>query len=147
MEGWHHRIGMAKPLGFGSATVRITGLALLDIKTRYGLLGQDGWVDRLAQKDSWIQSFKNALAERYGQSFETLPNVADLRALLAETPPLPVHYPRVDVRASVEGKNFEWFMGNKRAGRDAGPRLTLPTTGDEEQGLPLMDKYGRIRNR
>ncbi len=145
MEGWRHRIGLGKPLGFGSATVTVTGLEVLDPKARYGA-GEAGWVDGTSQKEEWLQAFKTAMAERYGaSSFEELPNVRDLRALLAESPDLPVHYPRTDAEPLAEGKNYEWFMGNKRAGRDAGPRLTLRLAEEDVEGLPLLDKYGRIQ--
>ncbi|MCI0396950.1 MAG: TIGR03986 family CRISPR-associated RAMP protein [Chloroflexi bacterium] len=146
LEGWHHRFGMARPLGFGSVTVQVTELRLLDVLARY-TLGQPGWIPAMKQKGALVDGFKKAMTERYGEKFEQLQNVADLRSLLAESPSQPVHYPRVDSRPSAEGKNFEWFMGNKRAGRDAGPRLTLAPSGQEDHGLPLLDRYGRIRRR
>lgn len=143
MEGWQHRIGLGKPLGFGSVIIKVTGITLLDPQVRYGT-GEAGWVDALASKDSWVAGFKTAMAERYGVPFDELTNIRDLRALLAESPDLPVHYPRTDEEPSPEGRNFEWFMGNNRAGRDAGPRLTLRPADTDTEGLPLLDKYGRV---
>lgn len=144
LEGWHHRIGLGKPLGFGSATVRVTELRTLNPRARYAV-GATGWDDSISSKESWITTFKTAMQERYGAPFHDLVNICDLRALLATTPPLPVHYPRTDQEPAPEGKNFEWFMGNNRAGRNAGPRLTLRLAEEDTEGLPLLDKSGQVR--
>ncbi len=141
MEGWHHRLGYAKPLGFGSATIKIERLELMNPATRYADLA-GGWEDTLDKKKAWIDQFKEAMAARYGRRFKDLANVRDMRALLAKTPPLPVHYPRSSREPNPEGKNFEWFVGNKRSGRNAGPRLALPLAEDDLKGLPLIDKFG-----
>mgnify|MGYP001118585168 CR=1 FL=1 len=144
----YHRLGFAKPLGFGSVKLEVTALRLMDPVTRYESLEADGgWRDVQVQKMIWIDDFRQAMETLYGRPFAALPNVSDLLALLGEPPPdLPIHYPRVDQQSSPEGKNFEWFMGNKRSGRDAGPRLALPLADEDTEGLPLLDKYGRVRN-
>ena len=143
MEGWHHRFGLAKPLGFGSAVVTVTDLEVLDTEARY-TADEAGWIPSMSHKGNWVTAFKNAMVERYGAPFDELSNIQDLRALLAKSPDLPVHYPRTDEEPLPEGKNFEWFMGNKRAGRHAGPRYALRSAPDAEQGLPLLDKFGRV---
>jgi CRISPR-associated protein (TIGR03986 family) len=142
LEGWHHRLGMAKPLGFGSATVEVTELETIDLETRYTSLDA-GWETRLEEREGYIQAFKAAMEERYGKPFEKLDNVRDIQALLAASPDLPVHYPRSSRIPDPEGKNFEWFMGNKRGGRNAGPRIELPLAEDDTEGLPLIDKRGQ----
>ncbi|NOZ71028.1 MAG: TIGR03986 family CRISPR-associated RAMP protein [Chloroflexi bacterium] len=143
MEGWHHRLGYAKPLGFGSAVIQIESLQVLAPDARYASLQANaGWQDALAQKEAWVKAFKEAMRERYGAAFEDLPNVRDMRTLLAETAPLPVHYPRSSQKPNPEGKNFEWFVGNKRSGRNAGPRLVLPLAEDDTKGFPLITKDG-----
>lgn len=143
MEGWHHRIGFGKPLGFGSVRTEITSLKMIDQQARYGtLLGDEGSSERMADKDKWVRAFKQAMAERFGADFDKLPNVRDLRALLASTPSRPVHYPRSARKPQPEGKNYEWFVGNKRSGRNAGPRLVLRLADEDTQGLPLLDRFG-----
>ena len=142
MEGWHHRIGMGKPLGFGSATVEIVKLQTLNPGARYRSLDA-GWDDALGKRSQYVDAFQKAMAARYGSDFDDLDNIRDLHALLAESPDLPVHYPRPTVESHPEGRNYEWFVGNKRSGRDAGPRLTLPLAEDDDVGLPLIDKYGK----
>lgn len=142
MEGWHHRIGYAKPLGFGSATVEVTHLDILDPAIHYSSFSaQEGWREQ-SDWSRWVQAFKQAMKDQYSAPFEQLDNVRDLQALLAETPPLPIHYPRSSETPNPDGKNFEWFVGNKRSGRNAGPRLALDLAVEDTEGLPLLDRFG-----
>lgn len=142
MEGWHHRIGFGKPLGFGSATIQVTHIEMLDTEARYDGLSSKETVEMTAAKSIWVEAFRQAMRKRFGKDFSELTNVRELRALLAETPGLPVHYPRAGREPQPEGKNYEWFVGNKRSGRDAGPRLVLALADEDRVGLPLIDKYG-----
>jgi len=146
LEGWHHRIGYAKPLGFGSARIEVLSVSILNPEVRYASLSDtaDGWIDRTDQIDVWIDDFKRAMAARYGARFDKLANIRDLEALLADTPPLPVHYPRPTPQPQVQGKQYEWFVGNKRGGQNPGPRLALPLADDDQAGLPLIDKDGNV---
>lgn len=51
---------------------------------------------------------------------------------------LPVHYPCASVAPPAEGKNYEWFVGNDRTGRDtAGPAVALNSIADLT-GLPII---------
>lgn len=149
LEGWHHRLGLAKPLGFGSATIQVTKVVVLNATARYQspLDCADGWEDRAEDVQGWIGTFKQAMEARFGTAFDQLDNVRDMKALLAKSPTLPVHYPRPTKQPQTEGKQYEWFVGNKRGGRDAGPRLSLPLAEADTEGLPLIDKDGRIVER
>ncbi|HPN34209.1 MAG TPA: TIGR03986 family CRISPR-associated RAMP protein [bacterium] len=143
MEGWHHRIGFGKPLGFGSATIQILNIAVLDLEKHYQGLGLNYEMEEKTDKKSlWISIFKKAMQDRFGKDFEKLAAIRDLRSMLADSPSLPIHYPRSWLEPQPEGKNFEWFVGNKRSGKDAGPRLVLPLADEDNVGLPLIDKYG-----
>jgi CRISPR-associated protein (TIGR03986 family) len=146
LEGWHHRIGYAKPLGFGSARIEVLSVSILNPEVRYASLSDtaDGWIDRTDQIDVWIDNFKRAMAARYGAAFDQLANIRDLKALLADTPPLPVHYPRPTRQPQAQGKQYEWFVGNKRGGQSPGPRLALSLADDDQTGLPLIDKDGNV---
>ena len=141
----YHRLGFAKPLGFGSITIRVKdkGVTVIDARRRYTSLRDPGvvMIER-ARWERWIQEFKDALVEAYmGTGFEQLPNVQDLRAILGEPPnALPVHYPRSSREPNVEGKNFEWFVGNKKRGRGHALRLAP----EDREGLPLIDEDGNI---
>jgi CRISPR-associated protein (TIGR03986 family) len=143
LEEWHHRIGLGKPLGFGSVRIEIKKVRILDVMTRYGSLSPaNAWSDRTDRVPSWIQVFKQGMQGRYGVPFDHLVNVRDLKALLAESPALPVHYPRSTREPHADGKNYEWFVGNKRSGRNAGPRLVLVRADEDNKGLPLINRFG-----
>lgn len=141
-EGYH-RLGFAKPLGFGSARLEVTDLDLMSPMSRYtGLEPDGGWQDARTRKEEWVTLFQETMAALHGAPFEELENVRDLKALLGEPPELPVHYPRVDREPSAEGKNFEWFVGNKRT---HGPRIALSLADEDAEGLPLVDRKGTVR--
>jgi len=140
LEGWHHRLGFAKPLGFGSLTIAVQEFELLDPKARYEDF-MPGWKPVLSEKFWYVEQFKVAMKNRYGRDFNELDNIRDLEALLAESPDLPVHYPRSSRKPQPDGKNYEWFMGNKRKGA---PRLTLPLAPKDNEGFPLIDKSGEL---
>lgn len=142
-QQFHHRLGYAKPLGFGSVRVNVVGLEIIDMAARYVSLEEDGQQDVLSRLGYWVDIYRESMSILYKQSFVDLPNIKDLLILAGDPPELPIHYPRTEVKPSVEGKNFEWFVGNKRSGRSAGPRLALPLAEDDTEGFPLLDKYGR----
>lgn len=138
----YHRLGYAKPLGWGSVRVDILKIELDRVDQRYGPMDAATPEPATERLNEWVGRFRTALGAMYGEAFEKLPNIADLMALVTAPPDLPVHYPRTTREPSLEGKNFEWFMGNKRAGKDAGPRLSLPLAVDDMKGLPLLDSKG-----
>lgn len=144
MESWHHRLGLGKPLGFGSARIEVTKVQVLKPSTRYAMFSAEskGWEDQTAGMQGWVAEFKQAMQARYGTAFDQLTNVRDMQALLASSPSLPVHYPRPTLKPQAEGKQYEWFVGNKRSGQDAGPRLVLRLADEDSEGMPLIDKYG-----
>ncbi len=141
-----HRLGMARPLGFGSVKVKVESIVRFDPKTRYAIdWDKTGVVEITDRKDKIVDGFKSAMSELYSKPFDSLPPVLDLRALLSEDQPgLPVHYPRSTIKPTLDGKNFEWFMGNKRSGKDHGPRHGLPLATDDKKGFPLLDRLGKV---
>lgn len=144
-SGMHHRLGYAKPLGFGSVKVTIKQLQILNIDDRYNASLSTGWKNAFAQKGKLIEDFKDAMKEIYGPRFDDLANVKDLVALSSQPPDLPIHYPRPPHKErgrwvttpDPEGKNFEWFVGNKKR------KETLEIAASEHHGLPMMDRKGR----
>lgn len=151
MEGEQvHRLGMAKPLGFGSVRIRTTSVNTYDFSRRYQSLDADAGKAPLSaeQVDHLRDAFKTAMKNAYGNDFDQLPNIRDILALLSKPEQdLPIHYPRPTQQADKEGKNFEWFVGNNRSGKDAGPRLGLPVATEDRTGLPLIDRFGKIKQR
>jgi CRISPR-associated protein (TIGR03986 family) len=151
VEGCCHRLGYAKPLGFGSVRVHVSEVRLLDMATRYEDFDlAAGW--RQAQVDEmndWMRRFEGAMAACYGRPLRKLENIHDLFALLREpgsSLPQHIHYPRSRPRPDPEGKNFEWFVGNKGKSKKldrAGPNLVLEIAAEEKTGLPLIEKKER----
>jgi CRISPR-associated protein (TIGR03986 family) len=150
-----HRLGYAKPLGFGSVKVEVIEMEVLDLVSRYtALQPTDGsWKSVDAQKrGEWTTAFKQAMAQVYGKDFDDLDNIQDLRALLGEPPDdLLIHYPRSTSRFDPDHPQYEWFVGNKKRVEDQKqpeykrklPDPVVPDLASEdEQGLPLIDKDG-----
>jgi CRISPR-associated protein (TIGR03986 family) len=147
LDGCYHRLGYAKPLGFGSIGVEVcghddekkSGVFVLDPVARYTAIEETGIrrVDCCVWR-KWAELFKESLAQKYGpgKSFDELDNIQDLRAILSKAPHnLPVHYPRPSREVREEGANFEWFLGNKR-----GPKKALDFPGGK--ALPIIDRNG-----
>jgi CRISPR-associated protein (TIGR03986 family) len=139
----YHRLGYAKPLGFGSLNISVTELKYDDPVQRYGSKWQNGECTAEPEKiASWINCFQEAMRLCYEQPFQEQPHIKELRALLDEPKQdIPIHYPRSDVELPEEGKNFEWFMGNSR-NKEA--RFALKFAGDDES-LLLIDKAGNVK--
>jgi len=137
-DGMFHKLGMGKPLGFGSVKISIKKLEALHIKERYSSFKSNGW--KIINKDTytkWINLFKGTLKNRYGKDFGSLENIKDLRAILS-SPRLPVHYPRTSKEPQPDGKNFEWFMENKRYGK-----TPLKLADEDNKGFSLKFKHKR----
>lgn len=133
-----HRLGYAKPLGFGSVKVKIDELAVLSPEIRYSSLDNSGWKPVRNWQTEYVEKFQTMLTRYYKSSdFESLPNIQDIRAVLGEsTRDLPIHYPRTNRLPDPEGKNFEWFMGNNRyVGYALGPAT-------DDKGLSLVARDG-----
>lgn len=143
-EGWVHRLGFAKPLGFGSVKVSVGMVEVLNPRERYASLTTSGWykVERKLWQQQCLEKFKTAMQRRYNKTFDELKNVQDIRALLGAVPKLPVHYPRPPYnntpRPDPEGKQYEWFIGNERT-----KKLALKLAPDDKEGLPLLVKDGK----
>jgi len=144
MEGeQYHRLGFAKPLGFGSLRLSVSDVSVVNLAERYGIDEGTGTQSlSAASRRSLVEQFKTAMQRAYQEDFDDLPPIRELFTLLsAPDPDYPIHYPRTDSQPAPDGKNFEWFMGNTR-NKDA--RYTLEMPG-EEQGLPLIDRYGKVK--
>jgi CRISPR-associated protein (TIGR03986 family) len=145
-EGCLFRLGYAKPLGFGSVKLSVEQVELLDLSSRYNSLSVSGWHGAtLTERSNCLARFETAMQRCYGKPLREQPNITDLIALLTEpkpSQPRHIHYPRIDLRPDLDGKNFEWFVANKAKSKklqDAGPNLSLETPGTEK-GLPLLQK-------
>jgi len=159
-EECHLRLGYGKPLGFGSVMVNEVEMTTVDWATRYQFASltqppvnaqEDRAKSRRLQEEC-MAAFDGAMKAAYGRSVFDLPHMQDLYAILKEPDPQwpsRIHYPRpprprYNHAPDPEGKNFEWFVGNKSGGQGRGtkkgPFHALPAATQMGDGLPLIDK-------
>jgi CRISPR-associated protein (TIGR03986 family) len=133
-EGMYHKIGLAKPLGFGSVKLSIENISILDVRRRYSSFSNCGWKTmEKHKKNKFLDLFRGTMENKYGKPFKELDNIKDLTAILSEpSSNLPVHYPRTSETPDADGKNFEWFEKNKEYGKKA-----LDIAHEDTDGLPL----------
>ena len=105
-----HKLGLAKPLGFGSVKLGVKKIEILKPKERYGSITGNGWetVGDDKKKD-WINVFKAAMKEKYNKDFDKLKNIADLNAILSSSNYWCVPF----LRDTHPMAKFDWFMDNK----------------------------------
>ena len=145
-----HRLGYAKPLGFGSVKVNVKKVETINWKTRLASADPNaGWeMQDEGQQAELKQTFLNEMHTFYGSEFAGV--LADLQALLGTPPGLPVHYPRPTKRLNQDKHpQYEWFVGNnKRIEKKVRNKTGLPVpvpldlASDDKIGLPLIDKNG-----
>jgi CRISPR-associated protein (TIGR03986 family) len=131
-----HRIGYGKPLGFGAVKITANSIELIT-PARYGKISVPGLdlprntLGR-SQLEALKRLFRSAMEWRYGNTFDQLVNVRDLRALLAaKVPRLPVHYPVL--KDASKSESYHWFVLNRHPKKGAGVWLGLA---DGDEGLP-----------
>ncbi|MDB4948540.1 MAG: hypothetical protein JWM27_1189 [Gemmatimonadetes bacterium] len=139
--GWRHRLGYGKPLGLGSVQISVVDLAV-DDQDRYAAAAPSSeptMRDPRAHVEPLKECFRSAMKRRFGKEFESLPNVADLRAILSPaSPDLEISYP--NLREQPYPESFHWFVvnnGRKYRDRSAqGRGFWLPLAA-EDRGLPF----------
>lgn len=132
---WAHRLGYAKPLGFGSVNNTIVEVQLRDAASRYTSLSNDGtttWAQESENIQNAISYFKDMMKQVYDKEFLELETLCDLSTLLGpqdETLP-PIHYPRQEKIPNAKGEGFRWHTDkvNKKRG--------LQLAADDKKGLP-----------
>ena len=135
-DGMYHRLGYAKPLGFGSVKITVESVQIINWEERLqSMEPKAGW-QFLDDAQKHKQKFLDEMRALYGNEFNEV--LADLRALLGEPPELPIHYPRPTEQFDPDHPQFEWFVGNKRRSEP----VVLPLAKDDKAGLPLLDKKG-----
>jgi CRISPR-associated protein (TIGR03986 family) len=117
-DGIHHRVGGAKPLGFGS--VRIT---LKKVDLAAGQSKRETYRSLLSpipvranQTGHLIGRFHDAVKTLYGSDTSGFEEVSFIKAWLNAGrgfADLPIHYPRARRERDIAGENFKWFVRNK----------------------------------
>jgi CRISPR-associated protein (TIGR03986 family) len=145
--GHFHRLGGAKPLGFGSVFLEIQSLDLRDgqgwASWYQSLTGVATQGRRIQDKTdatfaTSVEAFKQAVQQAYGSGarFDDVRFIkAFLQAARGYSDGLPVHYPRRSPRPDREGENFKWFGENEKRER----RYSLGALDAPAPGLPRLD--------
>ncbi|ASS88147.1 CRISPR-associated RAMP family protein [Geobacillus lituanicus] len=120
-DGMVHRLGYAKPLGYGHVKIFIEHLYMEDICSRYANWSSSSVRDEKDKISFYIQKFKEEMEKAFAKPFENIIQVADLKAILTpKRERFPIHYPK----PNPEGKEFKWFVQNKAQHRKDLPDLT-----------------------
>ncbi len=145
-EGHYLRLGLGKPLGFGSVRLAIESLDLRDgralAEDYQSLLGRGQGGDRLSEVGSesfmeLVKTYQKAVLK--ADKASAFDQVLFIKAFLnaCRGGKIPVHYPRKSQHPTSESKVYEWFVENEKGGK--GPRLSLPSLTENERGLPYFD--------
>ena len=152
-EGYFHRLGGGKPLGFGSVRLALdwnkTDLREgHDWLAFYSTLDEGDNANRNAAQRC-IREFETEIAAAYGNG--DLNRVSFIAAFNHGARGFddgkPLHYPRAlqqgqerngTIPPHPEGKAFEWFVANERTGNQGGPKLALPDL-ENDEGLPILE--------
>jgi len=135
-ENSYHRLGSAKPLGFGSVRLKIKQMEM-----RNGESWQKYYQNFLSpekpvtETNQFIDTYKKEVTTAYKKPFDEVPFIKAFKvALRGFDNNLPVHYPRLSEAPNPKGESFKWFVENDRKN---GPHLALPAL-EKERGLPLL---------
>ena len=148
-EGFHHRLGGGKPLGFGSVRVE-ANLDSSDLRT--GQQWQEFYrslklieVPEFNSSDC-ISKYQTAVEEAYEIPFDSVSFIAAFcRSAKGFEDGIAIHYPwnpEKEGKPDPQGENFKWFTDNEQGDRWSLPSLisgeSLPiksrTTGKKSQG-------------
>ena len=145
-EALYHRLGMGKPLGFGSISARIRWdqSSLLNhnsVRQRY----EDP--DHTPEDIPTAEDSGTALVKRFVRAFrEAAPATYLSIVAAARGTSLPVHYPRLGTgpgEVEPQTETYQWFVENdKSAHKHALPLLT-PTPGVPVEDLPTVPRAPR----
>lgn len=159
-----HRLGFAKPLGFGSVRLDIDPDRTADLRTgqqwrtAYRSLDPDAdhpTDDPTTVLDQARQAFETALTTAYGRPAPESPHLAAFLAVSSGPSGAAVHYPRTrdtdtdpstPVPPDPDGNNYTWFTANEKntkEGIPVGHGLSLPVW--DNPSLPLHTHKERRR--
>ena len=142
-DGAFFRMGGGRPLGFGSASLRITGASLqLGVDLPQQLASAFATTPSVAASDAWRQTVQERIADfdaatksLYGDTPDHL--LAYDAATRGFETGLPVHYPRIGPDPDPDGENFRWFQANDQEEH----HYTLPSL-PNDKGLPYLHPNG-----
>jgi len=113
-EGFHHKLGMGKPLGLGSVKIEVLEWKAVDRMARYTLAGlrNDRYAATLRPVDAGFWKLRDEVLNN-GQVSREIDQA--LRALgdFAGAPPAEqIHTPTLADQADPETETYKWFVAN-----------------------------------
>lgn len=103
-EPLRHKLGLAKPLGFGTVKISCRSLTGSREGQRY-VSYEAGAEDKTAKIPAYVQTMQKSLQEAVGQDFHELKNVKKLRQMLAPG--------QAPARPGYPAEGFAWYARNK----------------------------------
>ena len=119
------RLGLGKPLGFGSLHLEIENAVIAEGSKWIEKIGTDGMLPS-CQYQEFIAAFESAINAANPQLLGAFKQAAKG---FGDTP---IHYPRLPEQKAGGGENFKWFEANERGGKYSLPDLA----GGGTPGLP-----------
>ena len=130
-EGHYLRIGLGKPLGFGSVTAQI------DWKNSVMALGEE-WIKVIGTANEPSSTTNWRTLKEGFEEVMTKANPNLLKAFLIACKgwkDLATHYPRLNTQPPGSGEHYRWFVENDRVN---GPGHSLPDLTDNPPSLPYL---------
>jgi len=150
---YYHRLGGAKPLGFGSVWLDINW-DCTDLR-----LGSE-WAEfyqsltpkppKISNGISCIDDFKKSVVSAYGinKGFEQIEFISAFCNSSKGFDNAAIHYPRVTPHPKPEGEAFEWFVRNEQeSNRAPGLKLSLPNLADSQPASLPTDPVRKKNNK
>lgn len=123
-----HRLGYAKPYGYGQVKIQVESVELDSLDSYKSWSSYSKEV--IQEREHYVRLFKEGMQESFGHTFENINQVKDLIAILTPNAKRqPIHYPKPDIYQN--GEHFKWFVKNKKT---KGYKQALPYA-DEVKGL------------
>jgi CRISPR-associated protein (TIGR03986 family) len=145
------KLGAAKPLGLGSASVQVDASTTQIYTTVAFQESLKAWPPLPALLDAadlkgCIDAFKAGMTATYGSSFFSIPCIAALLKSAEGQGAMPTHYPYAyksgrdqdPLRPPAMGLNYEWWVANDKVVRREVNDRSLPDL-VEGPGLPIFD--------
>ncbi|MUG95758.1 TIGR03986 family CRISPR-associated RAMP protein [Scytonema sp. UIC 10036] len=141
---YFHRLGSAKPLGFGSVELKIEQTDLRTGQQWHEFYYSLTEVIKPEQSEvrNCIKEFQKAVEYAYDAPFTKVSFIAAFLQA-ARGFKKPIHYPRTTENPNTEGNSYEWFVANENDTKtDKALKLSLPPL-TKDLGLPLLPRISK----
>jgi CRISPR/Cas system CSM-associated protein Csm3 (group 7 of RAMP superfamily) len=142
--GFHHKLGMGKPLGLGSIAMEVTQVQIVDRNGRYTQQGFDA--PRLSSQILGAKQWVSQGAEQWSKKAANSSGALDALKIIGTSPVPTMQYPMTKWQTDKEFELFKWPSENRKVavksdGRDWAQFLIPVRT---EQDRNPKDRIQRI---